>query len=112
MEYHSKKAIQDCYNIKSKLIEINDNNYFGAIIKRGEEYFKSGKVFDIILMDDSFATIVTAVEEGRRIYNNILKAIQFLLASNIGEIIVIFIAIMLVIAILITKSWRRQVRLS
>ena len=49
---------------------------------------------DVILTDDNFATIVSAVEEGRRIYNNILKAIQFLLASNIGEIIVIFIAIM------------------
>ena len=49
---------------------------------------------DVILTDDNFATVVSAVEEGRRIYNNILKAIQFLLASNIGEIIVIFIAIM------------------
>lgn len=49
---------------------------------------------DVILTDDNFATVVSAVEEGRRIYDNILKAIQFLLASNIGEIIVIFIAIM------------------
>ena len=49
---------------------------------------------DVILTDDNFATVVSAVEEGRRIYNNILKVIQFLLASNIGEIIVIFIAIM------------------
>ena len=50
---------------------------------------------DVILTDDNFATIVTAVEEGRRIYDNILKVIQFLLSSNIGEIIVLFFAIML-----------------
>ncbi len=50
---------------------------------------------DVILTDDNFATIVTSVEEGRRIYDNILKAIQFLLSSNIGEIVVLFFAIML-----------------
>ncbi len=50
---------------------------------------------DVILTDDNFASIVTAVEEGRRIYDNILKAIQFLLSSNIGEIVVLFFAIML-----------------
>ena len=50
---------------------------------------------DVILTDDNFATVVSAVEEGRRIYNNILKAIQFLLSSNIGEIIILFTAIML-----------------
>ena len=49
---------------------------------------------DVILTDDNFATIVSAVEEGRRIYDNILKAIQFLLSSNIGEIITLFVAIM------------------
>ena len=47
---------------------------------------------DVILTDDNFATIVTAVEEGRRIYDNILKAIQFLLSSNVGEIIMLFLA--------------------
>ena len=49
---------------------------------------------DVILTDDNFATIVSAVEEGRRIYDNILKAIQFLLSSNVGEIIVLFLATM------------------
>jgi Ca2+-transporting ATPase len=49
---------------------------------------------DIVLTDDNFATIVSAVEEGRRIYDNILKAIQFLLSSNVGEIITLFVATM------------------
>ena len=50
---------------------------------------------DVILTDDNFATVVSAVEEGRRIYDNILKAIQYLLSSNVGEIIVLFIAILI-----------------
>ena len=50
---------------------------------------------DVILTDDNFATVVSAVEEGRRIYDNILKAIQFLLSSNVGEVIVLFVAILI-----------------
>ncbi len=49
-------------------------------------------VADMILTDDNFATIVTAVAEGRRIYDNIRKAIQFLLSANLAEVLAVFAA--------------------
>ena len=52
-------------------------------------------VADMVLADDNFATIVTAVGEGRRIYDNIRKAIQFLLASNMSEVLGVFGATLL-----------------
>lgn len=57
-------------------------------------------VADMILADDNFATIVSAVEEGRRVYANIRKAIQFLLASNISEVLAILTATLLSFTIL------------
>mgnify|MGYP000913100344 FL=1 len=57
-------------------------------------------VADMILGDDNFATIVAAVEEGRRVYDNIRKTIQFLLASNLSEVLCVFIATMLGFTIL------------
>ncbi len=57
-------------------------------------------VADMVLADDNFATIVSAVEEGRRIYDNIRKAIQFLLGSNMSEVLSIFAATMLGFSIL------------
>ncbi len=57
-------------------------------------------VADMVLTDDNFATIVSAVGEGRRIYDNIRKAIQFLLSSNLSEVISIFFATIMSFTIL------------
>ncbi|MCH5163765.1 MAG: cation-translocating P-type ATPase [Clostridiales bacterium] len=57
-------------------------------------------VADMVLADDNFATIVAATEEGRRIYDNIRKSIQFLLASNLSEVLSIFVAMVMGFTIL------------
>ncbi len=57
-------------------------------------------VADMVLTDDNFATIVSAVGEGRRIYDNIRKAIQFLLSSNLSEVVSIFFATIMSFTIL------------
>ena len=57
-------------------------------------------VADMVLADDNFATIVAAVEEGRRIYDNIRKSIQFLLASNLSEVLAVFSATLMGFTIL------------
>lgn len=54
----------------------------------------SKEAADVVLTDDNFSTIVTSVEEGRRIYDNVLKAIQFLISTNIGEVLVLFVAVL------------------
>ena len=52
-------------------------------------------VADMVLADDNFATIIVAVEEGRRTYDNIRKAIQFLLSANVAEVLAVFTATLL-----------------
>lgn len=57
-------------------------------------------VADMVLADDNFATIVNAVEEGRKIYDNVLKVLQFQLSTNMSEVIVMFVASLLNFTIL------------
>jgi len=63
----------------------------------------SKSVSNMVLTDDNFATIVSAVEEGRKIYSNIKKAVQFLLSSNLAEIVAIFLAT--VIGVILDANW-------
>lgn len=63
-----------------------------AMGKNGTDVAKNAS--DMILTDDNFSTIVAAIREGRGIYDNIRKSIHFLLSSNIGEIVTIFVAIL------------------
>lgn len=55
----------------------------------------SKEASDIILLDDNFATLITAIEQGRLIYNNILKVIKFLLTGNLSEMLLIIVGVML-----------------
>lgn len=55
----------------------------------------SKEAADLILTDDNFSTIVSAVEEGRKIYDNILKVIQFLISSNVGEVTLLLLSTLL-----------------
>jgi Ca2+-transporting ATPase len=55
---------------------------------------------DMVLTDDNFATIVKAVKEGRRIYRNIKKAVQFLLSANLSEVVTLFVGTLLGITVL------------
>jgi len=64
-----------------------------AMGKKGTDVAKSAS--DIVLTDDNFASIINAVREGRREYDNIQKFVQYLMASNSGEVIAIFINILL-----------------
>ena len=50
---------------------------------------------DMILVDDNFSTIVTAIEQGRNIYNNIKKSVIFLITCNLGEVLTIFVALLM-----------------
>ncbi len=73
-----------------------------AMGKNGTDVCKQAS--DMILADDNFATIVTAVEQGRNIYANIQKAVLYLLSCNLGEIMSLFLAIMLMPHITSTLS--------
>ena len=64
-----------------------------AMGKSGTDVAKNAA--DMILVDDNFVTIVEAVKQGRNIYDNIKKAIHFLIATNIGEIVTIFMGLLL-----------------
>jgi len=64
-----------------------------AMGKAGTDVAKNAS--DMILVDDNFVTIVEAVRQGRNIFDNIKKAIHFLIATNIGEIVTIFIGLLL-----------------
>ncbi|MBF0587588.1 MAG: cation-translocating P-type ATPase [Magnetococcales bacterium] len=65
----------------------------GVAVGSGSEVAKEAS--DFVLLDDSFAHIVNAIEEGRGIYDNIQKSIMLLLSGNLGEVLIIFLAVML-----------------
>ncbi len=54
----------------------------------------SKEAADVVLADDNFATIVQSVREGRRIYNNLVKSIQFMISTNLGEIVLLLVAVL------------------
>ena len=69
---------------------------------RGTDVAKEAS--DMIITDDNFATIVSAIEEGRRVFDNIKKALVYLLSSNLGEVLIVFIASLLFLPLPLTAA--------
>lgn len=104
-----KVRIVDAWKKKGKITAMTGDGVNDApSIKRADIGIGMGitgtdvtkNVADMVLADDNFATIISAVEEGRRIYDNIRKSIQFLLSSNLAEVLSIFFATLMGFTIL------------
>jgi len=69
---------------------------------RGTDVAKEAS--DMVITDDNFATIVAAIEEGRRVFDNIKKALIYLLSSNLGEVLIVFIASIMFLPLPLTAA--------